>query len=108
MADKILKGLSVCGGIATGKVRIITNPADCAQVAYGDIMVIPKSHPGFAVGIMNAGGLICQEGGRLAHICIVALEMGIPCITQAEKAAQLLMEVEEVTLDGGEGAVYHV
>ncbi|MCP4153816.1 MAG: hypothetical protein GY757_39180 [bacterium] len=108
MAEQILKGLPVSGGTVTGNVKIITNIADCARVEYGDIMVVPKSHPGFAVGVMNAGGLICQEGGRLAHICIVSLEMGIPCITQAENVVELLRDVKEVTLDGGEGVVYHV
>lgn len=108
MGNKVLEGLSVCGGTATGKVRIITDFSHIHQVENGDILVIPKSHPRYAVGIMKAGGVICEEGGRLSHICIVSLEMGVPCITQVENAVELMRIRKEVFLNADEGVVYDV
>lgn len=108
MGKKILEGLPVCGGTATGNVKIITDFSHINQVENGDILVIPQSHPRYALGIMKAGGIICEEGGRLSHICIVALEMGVPCITRAKNAVELMKSRMEVLLNADEGAVYDV
>ena len=86
MNKRVITGLPVSGGTVTGKVRVITNFSQVGQVEEGEILVLPKSHPAYAVGVMKAGGLICEEGGVLAHICVVALEMGIPCITRAGRS----------------------
>lgn len=106
MNNKVLQGLPVCGGTAAGRVRIVTDVSHINQVEYGDILVIPNSHPRYAMGIMKAGGVICQEGGRLSHICIVALEMGVPCITQAENAVEIMKNKEQIFLDADKGVVY--
>lgn len=106
MSKKILEGLTVCGGTAQGNVKVITDVTHVDQVEYGDILVIPNSHPKYAMGIMKAGGVICEEGGRLSHICIVALEMGVPCITQALNARELVKDQKQIYLNADEGAVY--
>ncbi|MCP4153823.1 MAG: hypothetical protein GY757_39215 [bacterium] len=106
MGKKVLEGLTVSGGSVSGKVRVVTNLREGFQVEEGEILVLPKSHPGYAVGVMKAGGLICEQGGVLAHICVVALEMGIPCITQAANAIEIMKTKERVRLDADEGVVY--
>ena len=104
--EKILQGLPVSGGVITGKVRVINDARSIDDVQYGEILVVPKSHPNYAVGMMKASGLICEEGGRLAHLCIVALEMGIPCMTQAKNAMKFMETGNIITLDANEGVVY--
>lgn len=108
MEKKILEGVSVSRGIVRGKIRIVTDFNQVQQVEHGDIVVVHKSQPEYAVGVMKAGGVICEEGGRLAHICIVALEMGIPCITRAMNAVELMKTKVEVILDADKGVVYDV
>lgn len=103
---KMLEGLPVSRGTITGTVRVMKDHRMAALVNEGDILVVPRSHPNYAVGVMKAGGLICEEGGRLSHLCIVAMEMGIPCITQAKGAVALLETACTVTLDASEGTVY--
>jgi phosphoenolpyruvate-protein kinase (PTS system EI component) len=56
----------------------------------------------------SPSGLVCEVGGRLSHTCIVALEMGIPCITQADCALELLEPLDYVWLDANEGVVYAI
>jgi len=102
----IVKGVSVCPGQVTGPVKIVKNSADVKKVKEGDIMVVSHSSPAFAIGVMNSSGLICETGGLLTHICIVAREMGIPCIARVEKATELLKEDMYITMDAANGTVY--
>ena len=104
--EAILKGLPVSPGTARGVVKIVKSPADVNKVTTDDIMVVSTSSPAFAIGVMNAAGLICEGGGILTHICIVAKEIGIPCIARAEKATETLKENSTVTLDADQGMVY--
>jgi pyruvate,water dikinase len=108
MDKAILRGVTVNQGVVTGKVTVLSNYSHINNMNEGDILVIPNSHPDYALGVMKAGGVICEEGGRLSHICIVALEMGIPCITQAKNAIELLRGKDMVMLDADEGIVYEI
>ena len=42
----------------------------------------------------------------LTHICIVAKELGIPCLARVEKATELMGDNATVTLDADTGTVY--
>lgn len=76
-------GLKVNGGITKSNISVIKNPEDIDKMVAGNILVLPTSDPFYALAVFKATGLICENGGLLSHICVVALEMGIPCITQA-------------------------
>jgi phosphohistidine swiveling domain-containing protein len=108
MPEKLLEGTSVCGGVVTGPVRIVTDPRDAVSVQPGEILVVPCSHPEFALGVMQADGLICEEGGIISHICTVALELGIPCVTEVRGATTILRSHSRVTLNAEQGVVYGV
>lgn len=100
----LCKGLVVSSGIAHGRIRKELKE-DC-EVTSQDILVLESSNPSYALEVMKAGGVIMERGGRLAHLCIVAMEMGIPCITQVEGATSILKEGQKVVLDAYEGGVY--
>jgi pyruvate,water dikinase len=106
MQPRLLEGTIVSGGVVTGDVRVVTDPHDAIQVLPGEIMVVPCSHPEFAVGLMQAAGLVCEQGGIISHICTVALELGIPCVTEVNGAVLALRDQQRVTLDGDTGTVY--
>lgn len=101
----IATGISVSPGTITGPVKIVKNPTDVNKIQSGDIMVVEQSSPAFAIGVMNAAGLICAGGGMLTHICIVARELGIPCLARVGNATTLLHESMTVTLDASKGEV---
>ena len=102
----VVRGVSVTPGYVTGPVKIVKNSAEANKIKEGDIMVVLSSNPAFAIGVMNAAGLICERGGVLTHICIVAREMGIPCLAKVEGATALLKENMMITLDSTSGVVY--
>lgn len=106
MSGTLLEGAAVHGGVVTGMVRVVTDPRHAMDVQPGEIVVVPNSHPAYAVGMMQAGGLICECGGIISHICTVAVELGIPCVTEAKNATSLLSTSMRVTLDGDNGVVY--
>lgn len=90
----------------TGVVRVLIDPRDAAEVQPGEILVVPQSHPEFALGMLEAGGLICESGGILSHLCTVALELGIPCVTEVKDATRLLRTSMRVTLAADHGLIY--
>ena len=100
-----LEGAVVCGGVVTGTVRVITDPRDATTVEPGEILVVPCSHPQYALGVMQAAGLICENDGIISHVCTVALELGIPCVTEVKDATRLLTTAMQVTLDGDRGTI---
>ena len=104
----LLRGKPVCPGFVTGPVKIVRQTNDVEKVQEGDIMVVKNSNPAFAVGVMTSAGLICEVGGMLTHICIVSMEMGIPCLTQAERATEILKDGMMVTLNAAQGTVMHM
>jgi len=46
----------------------------------GDIFVAEKVTPLDSLKVVNAKGIIVEEGGTLSHIAIYARELGIPCV----------------------------
>lgn len=106
MPITVLEGVVVCGGTVTGDVRVVTNPRDAVSVMAGEVLVVPCSHPEYALGVMQAAGLICETGGIISHICTVALELGIPCVTEVKDAVRILSRSKRVTLDGDRGVIY--
>ena len=102
----IATGISVSPGQVTGPVKVVRNGADVKKIGPGNIMVVSQSNPAFAIGVMNASGLVCEKGGIMTHICIVAKELGIPCMTQVKNAIELLPENSIVTLDAEKGIIY--
>lgn len=99
-------GVSVTPGQVTGPVKIVRSAADVKKIKSGDIMAVSQSSPAFAIGVMNASGLICEKGGTMTHICIVAKELGIPCVIQVKNAVELLQENQVITVDATSGTIY--
>jgi phosphohistidine swiveling domain-containing protein len=106
MSDALLSGEKVCGGTVSGPVRVVTDPKEAFALQPGEILVVPHSHPEFALAMIQAGGVICENGGILSHLCTVALELGIPCVTEVKDATGVLSTSMQVTLDGDRGLVY--
>lgn len=102
---KKLEGLGVNLGYTYGKCRVINSVEDLNAMEYKDILVLPNSDPAYALGVLQAGGIICEAGGKLSHICIVAMEMGIPCVTQVKNAREILSNVEFVSIDAQKGEI---
>lgn len=99
-------GLTVTPGYARGKCRILNSEQDVNCVENGEIIILPYSHPMFAPALFKASAVVCENGGKLSHICIVAMEMGLPCLTGVKNITKILNTGEEIMVDSKEGAIY--
>ena len=90
-----IKGTRVSGRTAVcGRARVVSL-ADCETGAPipafrdGDIIVAPMLHPAWLPELVRSGGAVCEVGGWLSHMAIVARERGIALITGVSGLATL-------------------
>lgn len=84
----------------TGKVVY----PDSSQITEKDILVVPHAGVEFEVQALKAGAIICEVGGRLAHLVTVCREMQKPII-RMDAAMSKLKPGKEVTVYPDTGKV---
>lgn len=107
-AEGCLRGTSVCGGVATGPARVLSDVAQTAAIAPGDILVTRQTDPGWAPAFVVIGGLVLERGGMLSHGAILAREYGIPTVVGVAGATQCIEPGSTVRVDGDRGEVQRV
>ena len=100
-------GKMVCGGNVMGTIINITDEVKYQSINPDHIVVLKNSDPVNALYIMHAGGVIIRNGGILAHSCLLAMEMGKPCITQIGNDL-CLSDGTKVILNATEGVIYEL
>jgi pyruvate,water dikinase len=103
-ADGTLTGMAAAPGTATGRARVILDPAG-AHVEPEEILVAPTTDPGWTPLFMTAGGLVTETGSPMAHGPTVAREYGIPAVICVRDATQLITTGQLITVDGAAGTV---
>ncbi len=106
-APVLLSGAPASPGIASGPVKIVTDPSKIDEVLDGDILVAEMTTPDFVPAMKRAAAILTDRGGRTAHAAIVSRELGIPCIVGSEKATATLKDGQLITVDGTKGKVYN-
>lgn len=102
-----LKGIGCCPGIVRGRARVILDPRN-AVIEAGEILVAPRTDPGWIMLFPSAAGLLVEHGSLLSHSAIVAREMGIPAIVSIGGVTVWLKTGDAVELDGSTGIVRKV
>ena len=104
--EPLFKGAPASPGIATGRVRIIHDPADVGLIQTGDVLVAKMTTPDFVPAMKRAAAIITDRGGRTCHAAIISRELGVPCVVGASIASETLTDGAEVTVDGTLGRVF--
>ncbi|TVX93565.1 PEP-utilizing enzyme [Paenibacillus agilis] len=90
-------GVAVNPGYVKARAYVVSDE-NTRPFTKGDILVVPYSHPRYSLMLFDAGGLVCETGAVMAHICIIAGEIGLPCLTQVADATRIadgsLIEVD--------------
>ncbi len=105
-AEVYLSGAAASPGIASGPVKIVTDPSQIDKVLDGDILVAEMTTPDFVPAMKRAAAIVTDRGGRTAHAAIVSRELGIPCIVGVKGATATLKDGQIITVDGSSGKVY--
>ncbi|MFO7884121.1 MAG: PEP/pyruvate-binding domain-containing protein [Desulfobacteraceae bacterium] len=108
--DRWVKSRQIVGhpagpGIATGKARRIQHPQDLMSFRQGEILVCQGVDPNMTFIVPLAAAVVEERGGMLIHGAIIAREYGLPCITGASNAMQLIENNSQITVDGYLGII---
>ncbi|MBL7715798.1 MAG: hypothetical protein JNL01_10055 [Bdellovibrionales bacterium] len=104
-ADGNLHGLSACGGIVEGTIRVLESIHEIPRIQKGDILVTKQTDPGWICAFPVISGLIVERGGMLSHGAIVAREFGIPAVVAVDQATSILKDGSKVRLDAYQGRI---
>ena len=100
----VLKGIGCCPGIVRAKARVITDPRN-AVIEPGEILVAPRTDPGWIMLFPSAAGLLVEHGSLLSHSAIVSREMGIPSIVSIGCVTAWARTGDWLEMDGATGVV---
>ncbi len=98
-------GIPASQGVLTAPVRVLGSIDDIWQVQTGEILVVPRTDPGWTPVFSKIGGLVTETGGVLSHGAVVSREYGIPAVTNVYSACSLLRTGQRATIDGVRGTV---
>jgi phosphohistidine swiveling domain-containing protein len=102
--DGMLRGTPCYPGLVEGEVRVLTSPGSGARLD-GDILVTPRTDPGWVPLFPSISGLLVERGSPLSHSAVVAREMGIPTVVGLRGLTSLIQDGQRVRMDGGAGTV---
>jgi phosphohistidine swiveling domain-containing protein len=102
--DGMLRGTPCYPGLVEGEVRVLTSPGAGARLD-GDILVTPRTDPGWVPLFPSISGLLVERGSPLSHSAVVAREMGIPTVVGLRGLTSLIQDGQRVRMDGGAGTV---
>ncbi len=115
----LARGINASPGAASGKVVFDANKAQMMGLAGEDVILVrPETNPDDVHGMLEAKGILTARGGATSHAAVVARGLGKPCVAgvdtlvvdpdagQCTMDGRLILEGEEISLDGAAGEVY--
>lgn len=104
-AGAVLQGVPGCAGTATGRARVVLDPADPAGMQPGDILVAPLTDPAWTPLFLPAAAVVVNVGALMSHAVIVSRELGIPCVVAVDGATDRIVDGAMIEVDGTAGTV---
>lgn len=101
-------GQSIGQRIASGRVKVIRDVKNIADVVDGDIIVTQMTDPDWVPIMKRASAIITTQGGRTCHAAIVSRELEIPALVGVKNAFENLPDKTEVTVDCSQGTTGYV
>ena len=98
-------GTPASPGRASGRVRILRDASEFAQLARGDVLVCRATTPAWTPLFALACAVVTDIGSVAAHASIIAREYGIPAVVGTGDATARLLNGDVVSVDGGAGVV---
>jgi phosphohistidine swiveling domain-containing protein len=103
--DALVTGVPASGGRATGPARVIREPAEFGALRGGDVLVCPYTNPTWTSLFQRAAAVVVDSGGIGSHAAIVAREYGMPAVMGTGKGTTVLVDGQQITVDGDTGRV---
>ena len=106
--ERLVEGLSIGGGVATGEVVIAERPDEIDRFREGSVLVTGLTDPDWVPLMERAAAIVTDHGGRTSHAAIVSRELGIPTVVGTSDATRALAEGSPVTVSCSEGETGYV
>ena len=100
-----IEGAAGSPGVATGRARVILDPADAADLEPGDVLIAPQTDPSWTPLFVGASAVVVEVGAAMSHSMIVSRELGIPCVVGVENATLRIPDGALLEIDGSAGTV---
>lgn len=97
-ADVLVRGRAVGHAVSSGKVRILNSRDDLEDFRKGEVLVATQTQPDWEPAFRKASAIVTERDRRVSHSTILAREMGLPCILQAEGCSSKLQNGQLVTV----------
>ncbi len=101
----VFTGVGGSHGTYTGRVRVVTDLAECDALEPGEVLVSPITDAAWTPLFLVAGAAVVDVGGLNSHAVVVCRELGIPCVISVGDGTSRLRDGVEVTVDGNAGTV---
>ncbi len=101
----MLHGGAASPGSATGRARVVTDPAAAGLLEPGEVLVAPVTDPSWTPLFLTAAAVVVDVGAMGSHAMIVSRELGIPCVASVTDATRRIPDGAIVTVDGTSGTV---
>jgi rifampicin phosphotransferase len=102
---EVITGAVGSPGVATGRARIVHDPAHCADLQPGEILVCPITDPAWTPLFIPAAAVVVNVGALLSHAVVISRELKIPCVAAVRNATQRLIDGMLITVNGNNGTV---
>lgn len=99
------KGIGASAGVVVGTARIIHTNDDLIHVGDQDILIARHATPALYPSLVRARAAVCETGGRLCHLAVLAREMGKPCVTGLPGILDYIISGTQLRIDGTKGIV---
>jgi rifampicin phosphotransferase len=104
-AGDAIRGVGASPGVAEGRARLVSGPADFARVEPGDVLIATTTTPAWTPLFPSLAALVTATGGILSHAAVVAREYRLPAVVGAPHALKALTDGVRVRVDGSTGVV---
>jgi pyruvate,water dikinase len=104
LGPNVLQGTPCCPGQLEHVTKLIRTPGDDLTL-NGEILVAPRTDPGWVALYPAVSGLLIEKGSILSHSAIVARELGLPTIVGVKGLCDRLNRGQRVRMDGTTGRI---
>ena len=99
-----LSGLGCSPGLVRGRARVILEPKN-AIIEPGEILIAPRTDPGWILLFPSAAGLLVEFGSLLSHSAIVSRELGLPAIVSITGLTSWVKTGDLLEMNGATGHI---
>lgn len=101
-----LYGIASSPGRVRGQIIRIEDVQQIPIEAVKDKIIVCKmTDPGWVFLLMQAKGIIAEQGSLLSHTAIISRELKIPAVVNVNQAMDVLVNNQWVELDGNHGQI---